>query len=99
MRKNLINILKISVILFFISILILSNIISQDAHHLEFCEHEHCFKCAIIHIAKTIINITKIICHYAFIGFLIYFFLSNIHVEEDEHIQSSLVFQKVQFNE
>lgn len=99
MNKKMLKVIKIAVIVFIITTLVCSLIVSQDEHHLETCHEEHCVYCAIIHIAQNIISLSIAFVVAIVIGVLIYFFLSRLHKEQVIFVQSSLVFQKVQLNE
>lgn len=99
MNKKILKAIKIAVVVFIIATLVCSLIVSQDEHHLETCHEDHCFYCAIIHIAQNIISLSIAFVVAIVIGVLIYFFLSRLHKEQVIFVQSSLVFQKVQLNE
>ncbi len=99
MNKKILKTFKKSIIVFIVITLVFSLIVSQDEHHLETCNEDHCIHCIIIHITQNIINITTSFIMAVVIGALIYFFLSRLHKEQFIFVQSSLVFQKVQLNE
>lgn len=99
MNKELLKLLKITLIVFVIIGLILSVIVSQDEYHISTCHEEHCVYCLIIHLAQNILSLASVFIVAVVIGFLIYFFLSRLHKEYKAFVQSSLVFQKIQFNE
>lgn len=99
MNKKILKAIKIAFVIYIIATLVFSLIVSQNNHHLEICHQEHCFTCTLIHFAQTIISLSIVFVLSSMIGVLIYFFLSRLHKEEVIFVQSSLVFQKVQFNE
>lgn len=94
------KLIKTLLIIFFIAIFVASLFVSQDEHHLESCNDDHCFYCAMIHVAQNIITlIFALIINVSMIGVLIFYFLSRFHNIQVYNMKSSLVFQKVQFNE
>ena len=99
MVRNIKHILKISFIILFIFFLILANIISDDAHDLDHCENEHCIICAIIQIARIIVNNILAFIVLVDSGFLIYLFLSRINKEKLCFTHTTMINQKVQLNE
>lgn len=99
MNKKILKTIRLSIIVFAITILFFSIIVSQDEHHLETCHEDHCIWCSIIHIAQNIVNLAIAFLVAVVIGVLIYLFLSRLHKEQEIFMQSSLVFQKVQLNE
>ncbi len=99
MNKKILKAIKIAVVVFIIATLVCSLIVSQDEHHLETCHEDHCFYCAIIHIAQNIISLSIAFIVAVVIGVLIYFFLSRLHRRQVVFMLVSLVFQKVQLNE
>ena len=96
MNKKII--LKMLIIIVSIS-LIYSFIVSQDFHHLDTCNDEHCHKCSAIHYAQNIVKLSITILIYSFIYSFVDCCLSYLHEEIEVFVQKSLVFQKVQFNE
>lgn len=99
MNKKILKIIKISMIIYIVAILMFSIIVSQNQHHLEICQKEHCSICAIIYFAQTIISLSIAFVTVAMVGVLIYFFLSRLHKEKRVFVQLSLVSQKIQLNE
>ena len=99
MNKKILKAIKIAVVVFIIATLVCSLIVSQDEHHLETCHKDHCFYCAIIHIAQNIISLSIAFVVAIVIGVLIYFFLSRLLRRQEIFVLVSLVFQKVQLNE
>ena len=99
MRKRNLKVIKIAIILFIIVAYLFLFIVSQDEHHLETCNEEHCVYCAIIQVAQNIIIVSIVVVIAIMIGVLIFFFLSRLHKEQNIFMQLSLVFQKVQLNE
>lgn len=99
MNKNIKKIIKITFVIFVISAILFSSIVSTDSHHLETCEVHNCSVCAMIHFAQTIINLTLAICITIIAMFLIFYFLAEILERSFTFKSNSLVFQKVQLNE
>lgn len=99
MNKRILKTIKLILMAVITVSLIFALIVSQDEHHLETCNEENCALCSIIHIAKTIINISVAIITCTFIGFLIRLLLLIIHKEKGIFAHKSLVLQKVQLNE
>ena len=99
MKNKLLDLNKIAIIFIIIVSLMFSFIVSQDSHHLDTCHEEHCFECAIIHIAQAIITLAVTVFVYMVSSFLIYYVLSRLHKTTNVFMQKSLVFQKVQQNE
>ena len=98
MNKKILQAIKITLFSLAIMGLMFSLIVSQDFHHLETCEVEHCPACSMIQFAQAIIMITFLVFIYKLVSFTIYFFLSRLHKNNDIFMQKSLVFQKVQLN-
>ena len=96
--NKVLKVIKITITIFAIAALVFSLVVSQDEHHIETCHHEHCFYCAIIHIAQNIINLSIAFIIAIVIGVLIYLFLSRLHKNQAVFVLFSLVFQKVQLN-
>lgn len=99
MNRKIVTALKIAIVVFIIATLIFSLIVSQDEHHLETCQENHCVICVIIQMAQNIISLSIAFVIAIMIGVLIYLFLSRLHKDSIIFVQSSLVFQKVQLNE
>ena len=99
MNKKILKIIKITIIILMVTTVVFSLIVSQDEHHLEICNEDHCIYCEIIHMAQSIINLSIAFIVAVVIGVLIYFFLLRLHKKQIVFVQSSLVFQKVQLNE
>lgn len=99
MNKKMLEAIKITVIIFVITNLIFSIIVSQDEHHIKTCQDEHCTYCTIIQISQNILDLSIAFIIKITIGFLVYFFLSRLCKKHFVFAQSSLVFQKVQLNE
>ena len=99
MRKEILKKIKVAIVLFIITILVISCIVSQDEHHLDECHESHCGICNLIHIAQNIISLSIAIIIAIMIGVFIYFYLARINKEQIVLSQYSLVFQNVQLNE
>ena len=99
MKRKILRIINVLIAVAIITTIVFSLIVSQDEHHLEDCQEEHCLICVIIHIAQNIINFLITFVIVMIIGFLIYFFLSRLYKSEIVVVQLSLVSLKVQFNE
>ena len=98
MKMNIIKIFKFLAILLCIIALFFMLIISQDSHHLSFCDHEDCSICAIIHLAQSIINVLALILTYVFIGFFTKNIISKYKTINYIYKNNSLVSLKVQLN-
>lgn len=100
MNRSLYRALKIFIVAIVIISLLLSFVVSQDSHHIDTCELEHCSVCRIIHMAQNIVNMTVTIFLFVTIFFLIFFFLANAYKTKNTvSVQESLVFRKIQLNE
>lgn len=99
MNNKMKKTIKMAIVFTMVATMILFLIVSQDEHHLEKCEEENCIICTLIHVAQNIIGLSIAFIVTIEIGVLIYFFLSRLRKEKSFFVQSSLVFQKVQFNE
>ena len=94
------KILKALVITLVILCICSSMVMSQDTHHSKHCIEHNCPKCAIIMFAKTLGDLLKVFLFFISIEFLIQVFLCLKLFEEGKILRvSSLVYQKVQFNE
>lgn len=94
--NNLLN--KVGLVIVIIMI-IFTIIVSQDEHHLEICDKEHCAICNMIYIARYIINFFLLFAIVIKIKLLIHIFLSRIYKERSFLVKLTLVFQKVELNE
>lgn len=98
MKFNLYRILKIVLVIMMVVTISFSFIISSDNNHIDTCHEEHCIKCAIIHIAKSIVH-TIITLKYVIVKFLlIQYVMAKCHYTFFK-TDDSLVYKMVQFNE
>lgn len=97
--KKFLKTIKLFIIVFIISSLIISLFISQYEQHLTTCHDERCFYCLIIYIAQNIINLAATFIIYVILVILIHYLFLRLHKDKIIFLKSSLVFQKVQLNE
>ena len=99
MKQNILQTIKIVIIILMAVTLVFSLVISQNEYHLFTCHNDKCTYCSIIQFAKNIINIFFAFIITIMLGFYIFFFLSRLNKSQRIFILNSLVFRKVQLNE
>ena len=99
MNRKILKALKILAIILCIFSLIISFAISQDEHHIECCEKEECEICNMIRVAQSIINISVISIVFVLINICVCLLITLFRKKQFRLLQTSLVYQKVQFNE
>ena len=99
MNKKVLKVIKTIVVAIIIISLLLSVFASLQHHHLSTCETEHCHICCIIKIAQNMVGIMIAACICVYACFLIYFCLARMREKIQFTRKTSLIFQKVQFNE
>ena len=94
------KILKAFIVTLVVLCICTSMVMSQDTHDRRHCIEQNCPKCAIIMFAKTLGDLLKVFLLYISVVFLTLIILCLEHFEGRRILNvSSLVYQKVQFNE
>ncbi len=99
MRMNLRYIIKVFFVLSLIVSLILTSLVSCDAHEVSCCKDEECTTCAMIQLAQVVVNNILGYILIVFISFSLYFFLVRICYDIKYSYKFTMVAQKVQLNE
>ena len=94
--NNTIRILIVACIIFAIFGM---SIISKDTHHIDICNDDDCNICAIIQMAKILINMMEGVILLYCLEFIIYLLLSKIKSININLESKTLVYLKVQLNE